>query len=82
MVNRIGDLERRNNTLEENLHHVYEKFNWMYEHVNTFTANDWKTGGKWAEYKLMTESMHHVKSQMKDDKEKQIIDTSDRKREA
>ena len=55
-----ADLQIRNNTLEKNLYHVYEKIDWMYEHINTLTTNDWKTEGKWAEYKLMIESMHHA----------------------
>ena len=36
----------------------------------TITADDWKAEGKWEEYKLMIESMHHASSQMKEEKEK------------
>ena len=42
----------------------------MYEHMNTLTEDDWKAEGKWEEYKLMIEGMHHVSSQMKEEKEK------------
>ena len=45
--------------------------------MNTFTADDWKAKGKWEEYKLMIETMHHVGSQMKDKKVKQITDVRD-----
>ena len=41
------------------------KINLMYEHMNTLTADDWKTEGNWEEYEFMIESMHHVTSQMK-----------------
>ena len=40
LIKRIGDLEVKNNTLEENLHYVHEKINWMYEHMSTLTADD------------------------------------------
>ena len=40
VVKIIGYLEIINNTLEENLHHIYKKVTWMYEHMNTLTAND------------------------------------------
>ena len=55
LVQRIGDLEIKNNTLKENVHHVHEKMNGMYEHMSTLTADDWKAEGKWEEYKLMIE---------------------------
>ena len=50
LVKRIIDLEIRNNTLEKNPRHVYEKI---------------PLEGKRAKYKLMTESMQHITSQMK-----------------
>ena len=40
----------------------------MYEHISTYIADDWKTDGKWEEYKFMIESMHHVTSQMEEKK--------------
>ena len=42
--------------------------------MNTHTAR------KWTEYELTIESMHHVTSQTKGEKEKQIADIKDRKR--
>ena len=57
-----------------------KKINGMYEHMNTLIADDWKAEGKWEAYKLMIECMHHVSSQMKEGKEKQIADTRNRKR--
>ena len=65
LINRISDLAIKNSTLEENLHQIYEKINGIYEHMNTLTADDWKTEEKWEEYKLMLESMHHIASQVK-----------------
>ena len=54
----------------------------MYEHMNTFIAYHWKAEGKWEEYKFMIESMHHVSPQMKEEKEKVVFCTRDRKSEA
>ena len=50
--------------------------------MNTLTAHAWKAEGKWEEYKLMIKSMHHVSSQMKEEKEKKVALTRDRKRGA
>ena len=79
LVKRISDLEIENNILEENLHHLHEKINQMYEHMSTLTAGDWKAEGNWDKYKLIIESMHHVTSEIKGEKEKQITDTRDRR---
>ena len=49
LIKRIGDLEIKNNILEGNLHHVHEKINAMYGHMNALNANDWKAEGKWEE---------------------------------
>ena len=80
LVKKISDLEITINILEEYLHHIYGKINWMYQHMNTLTAVGWKTEGKREEYGLMIESIHHVTSQTKEEKEKQTADTRDRKR--
>ena len=54
----------------------------MYENMKTLTEDDWNTEGKWEEYKFMIESVNCVTSQMKEDKEEQITDTMDGKKEA
>ena len=59
LVKTICESEVRNDTLEENLCHIYEKINWMYEHMNKVSENNEE---KWAEHKLMMENMHHVTS--------------------
>ena len=46
-VKRIGDLQILNNILEKNLHHVHEKINATYEHMNKSNANDCKAEGTW-----------------------------------
>ena len=40
LVKRICDLEIRKNTFKESLYHVYAKINWMYEYMDTLTADD------------------------------------------
>ena len=50
--------------------------------MKILTSDDWKTEVKWEEYKLMIQSMHHVSSQMKGKKEKQITDKTEKKRGA
>ena len=50
--------------------------------MSMLTADDWKAEGKWEEYKLMVESVHHVTPQMKKQKEKKKACTRDKKKGA
>ena len=65
LVKRIGNLEIKNYTLEENLHHVHTEINAIYKHMNTLTVDDWKAKVKWEKYKLLMKFMHHLSLQMK-----------------
>ena len=42
----------------------------MYEDMKTHTVDYWKAEGKWEEYILMIERMHHGSSQIKEEREK------------
>ena len=52
----------------------------MYENMNKLSANDVTTKEKWSECKLMMENIYHVSSCMKEQNDKQITKTRNRKR--